>query len=338
MKIAIVSKLWEPTSPQSTGGTGSSVGFLAEELIKRGHDITLFASSDSTDKAKLISVISSSEFRSNYSEPLEYLNISQAFDKKRKFDIIHCHTEYKSLFFDNTDAPVLHTIRYGEFFEHEQKVLNNYKNYNFASISKFIQTLLPKLNWIGNIYNGIDIKKFPFQEKKQNYLLFLARMSPQKGPDIAIKIAKKLGIRLILAGKKSPADKEYLAKKVEPFIDTGQIKYLGEADFETKINLLKNALCLLHPISVNEAFGITLIESMACGTPVIAFNKGAVSEVIENNKTGFVVETEEEMISAIKNIGSISKKTCRRRVEKNFTVEKMTDGYEEIYRKIIKEN
>jgi len=338
MKIGIVSKLWEPTCPKSTGGTGSSVGTLVESLAKRGHNVTLFASSDSTKKVNLISNVSSSDFRNNYSESLEYFNIAQAFDKKWDFDIIHCHTEYKSLFFDNIEkTPVLHTIRYGEFFDHEKQVLNYYKNRNFAGISQFVKQMLPELNWQGIIYNGIDLNLFPFNENKQDYLLFLARLTPQKGPDVAIRVAKKLGMKLILAGKKSCVDKKYLSEKVDPFIDNDQIEYVGEANFETKINLLKNAQCLLTPLAKNyiEAFGITLIEAMACGTPIVSLGGGAISEVIKDQETGFIVKTEDEIIEAVKNIDKISKEACRKRVEENFTVEKMTNGYEKLYNKIV---
>ena len=335
MKIALVSTLWEPASYNSTGGTGAFVGYLAEELVKRRHDVTLFASGNSKTSAKLVSITDTHFFDGNFSDPLEYLNIANAFRNTDNFDIIHCNNRFRSLVFsDLVSTPSLHMIDYGEFFNHEMKVIKKYPNANFITISKSIQKQF-NLNWKGYIYHGIDIKKFHFQEKKQDYLLFLGRMTPQKGPDTAIRIAKKLGMKLILAGKKSPADKQYLSKKIEPFIDNCQIKYIGEANFDTKIDLLQNALCLLHPISINEAFGITLIEAMACGTPVIAFNRGAVSEVIANKKTGFIVETENEMIEAIKNIDSISKKTCRKRVEDNFTVEKMTDGYEKLYNLIL---
>lgn len=337
MKIAIVSTLWEPASIESTGGTGAFAGYLAEELIKRGHSVTVFASGNSKTSATLES-IAETHFINGFSDPLEYLNIANAFRQAEKFDIIHCAASFRSLIFsDLVKTPSLHMLDYGEFFDDERKIIKSYRKANFVTISKTMQSFL-NVNWKGFVYHGIDIKRFPFQEKKQDYLLFLARLSPQKGPDIAIQAAKKLGMKLIMAGKKSPADKKYLEEKVDPFIDGEQIKYIGEADFLTKVDLFKNAACLLHPINYIEAFGITLIEAMACGTPVVAFNRGAISEVIEDKKTGFVVESKEEMIEAIKNLDSISKKACRKRVEENFTVEKMADGYEKLYQRIIEEN
>lgn len=337
MRIALVSTLWEPASIESTGGTGAFVGYLAEELVKRGHNVTLFASGNSKTSAKL-KAITETHFTNGFSDPLEYLNIANAFRKARDFDVIHCAASFRSLIFsDLVKTPSIHMLDYGEYFDHERKVIENYRNANFVTISKTMQNFLD-VNWKGVVYHGIDIKKFPFQEEKQDYLLFLGRLTPQKGPDAAIRVAKKLGMKLILAGKKSPADNQYLSEKVEPFINNKQIKYVGEADFETKIELFKNAKCLLHPLDKNyiEAFGITLIEAMACGTPVVAFNRGAVSEIIEDKKTGFVIETEKEMVDAVKNLDSISKEACRKRVEENFTVEKMVDEYEELYTQILK--
>ncbi len=335
MRIALVSTLWEPVSCVSTGGTGVFVGYLAEELVKRGHKITLFASGNSKTFAELES-IADTHFVSGFSDPLEYLNIANAFRNANKFDIIHCNVNFRSVIFsDLVKTPSIHTLDYGEFFDHETIVLEKYKNTaKFVTISKAMQNMIA-VDWQGYVYHGIDIKRFPFNEDKQDYLLFLARLTPQKGPDVAIRVAKKLGMKLILAGKKSPVDKQYLTEKVDPFVDNDQIKYVGEADFSTKIELLKNASYLLHPVSYIEAFGITLIEAMACGTPVIAFNRGAIPEVIKDGETGFIVNNEEEMIEAIKRTSLIDRKKCREHVEKNFTVEKMTDEYEKIYKKVI---
>jgi len=164
--------------------------------------------------------------------------------------------------------------------------------------------------------------------------LFLARLSSQKGPDVAIRVAKKLGKKLIIAGKRADSDAAYLAEKVDPYIDGEQIRYVGEVDFPTKINLYSKAACLLHPINYIEAFGMTLIESLACGTPVIAFDKGAISEVIETGKTGFVISSEDEMLESIKNLAKIDPLLCRQTVEERFTVAKMAQGYEKLYKEI----
>lgn len=331
----MVSKLWEATAPEATGGTGAAVGYLVRELQRRGHEITLFASTDS-QAASLVAERSAAAFRQGYSEPIEYLNIAAAFDRRRNFDLIHCHNEYKSLFFGAASpTPSLHTVRYGEFFADERLIFERYRQLNFAGISNFIKGMLPDLNWQGIVPNGLDVSLFPYQEQKEGYLLFLARLSPQKGPDAAIRVAKKLGKKLIMAGKRTEHDAAYLAEKVDPFIDGEQIVYVGEADFSTKAELLAGADCLLHPIVCPEAFGMALIEAMACGTPVIAYDRGAVKEVLAAGETGFIVSREEEMAAAVGRLGELKPGNCRARVENYFSVAKMADGYEKIYRQIV---
>ena len=336
MKIAIVSKLWEATEPESTGGTGAVAGYLVEELVRRGHEVSLFATSDSRTSAQLIPGPGAAEFRKNYSEAQEFLNISSAFDRRDNFDIIHCHNDYKSLFFGAaSQTPSLHSVQYGEFFADELAVFEKFKHLNFVGISQAIQKMLPQLNWRGLVYNGLDTRRFSYQENKEDYLLFLGRLSPQKGVSVAIQIAKRLNRRLLIAGKKSEQDAEYLRRQVDPFIDGTKIKYMGEVGFDKKVDLLSRAACLLHPVNILEAFGMTLIEAAACGTPVIAFDQGAIPEIIINGETGFIVNNEEEMVRAVGELKKISARNCRQRVENNFTAEKMAEGYEEIYRKLI---
>lgn len=337
MKIAIVSKLWEPTSPDSTGGTGMSVGLLANELVKRGHKVTLFATGNSKTKAKLISV-RQNHWQDDYSEPIEYLNIANAFSMAKNFDIIHCHVEQKAAMFADLvkTTPHLMSIRYGEFFADEIKILKQYKHLNWSANSYALTKLLPFIKFKGVVHNGLDLDRYPFSKNSKGYLLFLARMSPQKRPDVAISVAKKLNLKLILAGKTVDRDKDYLEKKVLPKIDGKQIKYVGEAKFAQKINLIKNASALLYPNKVFEACSNTILESQTCGTPVIAFNQGSNKELIVEGKTGFVVEDLNSMIKATKKISSINREACRKHMEKNFTSKKMADGYEKLYKRIVR--
>ena len=308
---------------------------MVEELVKRGHEVTLFATGDSKTKAKLVSV-KDRQWNNDYSEPIEYLNIANAFSEWKNFDIIDCHVEQKACFFaDLVKTPTIVNISYGEFSPDDLLVLKRYKHLNYLSISNGLQNFLQFLNWVGNIYHGIDTTLFPFQEEKGDYLLFLGRMSPQKGPHIAIEIAKHLGKKLILAGKTVPEDKEYLDRFVFPFIDNKQIIYKGVANFEEKISLYKNALAFIHPIQYFEAFGLTIIESLACGTPVISFDNGAPREIIEDGKTGFLVKNKEEMISAIQKIDQIKRFDCRQSVENKFSSKLMVDEYEKLYKSLI---
>lgn len=336
MKIALISKLWEETGKTSVGGTGMSVGYLADGLLEKGHKVTLFATGNSKTKAKLVSV-APKPFADQYLESLDYLNIASAFKDSANFDLLHFYANQRSLFFAPlTKTPTLHTIDYGEFFSDEIKVLKAYYQENFVAISHALVKLFPFLNWQGVVHNGLDLADFSFNPNPQkDLLIFNGRMSPQKGPDVAIRVAKKLGMRLEMIGKVTAADKDYLDAKVWPYVDGKQIKYLGVLKFSQKVRFMGRGLVLLHPITYFEAFGNVLIEALACGTPVIAFNHGAVPEILVNGLTGFVSENEDQMIGAVKEIEKINRRACRQHVEKNFTVEKMVEGYEKIYQKIL---
>jgi glycosyltransferase involved in cell wall biosynthesis len=215
-------------------------------------------------------------------------------------------------------------------------ILKKYNQENFVAISKAIAQKFSFINFQGIIHNGLDLQVFPWQEQCQDYLIFLARVSPQKGPHLAIKLAKELNKKLIIAGKISDGDKDYLDKHFWPYIDNQQIIYKGEVEFKEKIELLRNAKCLLHPIeNFFEAFGMSLIEAQALGTPVISYDNGSPLEVINHEKTGYVVKNYDEMKEAVKNIDNIERKDCRSWVENMFSVEKMVRDYESLYKKII---
>jgi len=336
MKIAIISKLWEETTPLSRGGTGASIGSLVDGLVDKGHQITLFATGDSNTRARGLVAVREKPFRDDYSEIQEYDNISRAFKRHKEFDIIHCAVEHKSVFFGGlTDTPSLHSIRYGEFFEQEEELLKRNKNLNFMANSQAVTKFLPFLNWQGVVYNGVSIDKFPFNEQAGDYLLFLARITEQKGVDRAIQVARASGKKLILAGKMADKDSEFIKKKVSPFIDDKQIKYLGEVTQERKIELLRNAYCLIQPNRLFEACSNSFLEAMACGTPVVTLDKGSNRELVKSGFTGFVAEKEEDLTDAVFKIRDIKRKDCRERVEKYFSREKMVEGYLNLYKKII---
>jgi len=339
LKIAIVSKLWEETSPHSRGGTGSSIGFLVNGLVERGHQITLFASGNSKTKAQKLISVKSEHYQGDYSEVHEYNNIAQAFKRADNFDIIHCAVEHKSLIFaELVKTPSLHSVRYGEFFKQEKDLFKEYRNLNYVGISKSLKRILPFINWRDFIYNGIDYQDFKQSKKEGDYLLFLARVSPQKGIDIAIKVAKKLKMKLIIAGKISLTDKAFLEKEFYPYVDGKQIIYLGEVLGEKKKKLLSQAYCLIQPNRVVEAFGNSILEAMASATPVVVYNQGAFKELIINGKNGYVVDSFEDLVKAVKNIKNINKEDCLQRVKDFFSLEKMVSSYESLYYKIIKES
>lgn len=335
LKIAIISKLWESTSPYSTGGTGVIVGNLVNGLVRRGHNVTLFATGDSKTLAQKTISVQYKHFMNNYSEIKEYQNIHNCYKIADKFDIINTHVEHKAcLFAPLVKTPSLVTIEYGEFFPDELNLIKQNKNFIYVTISESMKSVLPFIKFKKVIHCGLDLNLFPFNDKSKDYLLFLARMSPQKGPHLAVQLAKKLKMKLILAGKTSLVDKDYLKNKVFKFVDNKNIFYVSEVKFKEKVKLLKNAMVLLHPIIVHEAFGMTLIEAGACGTPVISFDSGSPREIIKNNINGWVVKNADEMEQKIKQLDKISRFQCRKLVENNFSAEKMVDNYEKLFYEI----
>ncbi len=335
MKIGLISKLWEETSSASVGGTGAVVGYLADELVDMGHDVTVFATGNSATKAKVVSV-KETPWDQDYSSDLQKQHVEQAFSDEFSFDVIDSYCEDETCEPASlSKTPTIINITYGALFDDHKENLKKYRDLNYVSPSLAMRNSLPAINWKAMIPHGIRLDRFDFSETHDNYLLFLGRVSPQKGPGTAIRVALKTGLKLIIAGKMSKEDQTYLDKEVLPFIDGTQIVYVGVADFKTKINLLRNALALIHPIEFIEAFGMTIIESMACGTPVISFDKGAPKEIIIEDVTGFVVTTEDEMCTAVEKTRKISRKDCRTHVEKNYTAKLMAQRYEALYKKII---
>lgn len=356
MKIAQLSPLWLSLPPKKYGGTERIVYYLTEELVRRGHKVTLFASGDSKTKAKLVAGWPKCLLKERiHGKPIPWgnhviplLNISQAFEQAHEFDIIHAHensTGLSNFFSRLVKTPVVTTV-HDDFPVPKNKdrwaVFKKYKDNNYISISKSHQRLGKKLNlnFIGNVYNGIDLKFLKFNGKAKNHLVWLGRSAPNKGAKEAIVIAKKAKEKLILAGrvdKNSPASLEYYHKYMKPYFNKN-IKYIGEIGDPQKGIFLGNAKALLFPIKWEEPFGLVMVEAMACGTPVIAFNKGSVPEIVKNGKTGFVVKDIKEAVEAIKRIDQIDRMECRKWVEKNFTIKKMVDDYEKLYYKILRKN
>lgn len=344
LKIALLAPFEERVPPKKYGGIELVIYSLAEELIKRNHQVTLFATGDSQTSADLFPVLPKSlratkiGSDSKAREASKILGVAKTIValRNKKFDIIHNHNWYIVPFISLLKSPVVTTIHYPLDINYQRIIYREFPGLSYISVSKNQRKPIPNLNFVGNVYNGVDINIFPFNEKPKDYLAFLGRMSPAKGPVEAIKIAKKTKIKLIMAAKVDLADEKYFSNHVKPLIDGKQIKFVGEINHEKKTKLLKNALALLSPIQWREPFGFFFIEAMACGTPVIAFNHGSVPEIIKHGKTGFIVKNIGEAVGAIKKINQIDRKECRKHVEKNFTVEKMIDKHEKLYYKLIK--
>ncbi|MEM4260911.1 MAG: glycosyltransferase family 4 protein [Candidatus Woesearchaeota archaeon] len=352
LRIAQISTIWEKTPPPLYGGTERVVSFLTEELVKRGHDVTLFATGDSKTSAKLESVYPRALYRdgipwTNGLYPL--LHITNALDKQDNFDIIHMHfntrQDYIALALaEYIKKPMIFTIHFVLPGKNEKdkkdrlRLLNKYRNRNFVSISN-AQKTLKFLNFIGTAYNGVDFSEFKFFNKHQGYLAWLGRICHDKGTWEAIQTAKKTGHKIILGGKVDEFNQEYkkyYEEKIKPEIDGKNVIYIGELNTKQKVKLMGNAKAVLMPINWNEPFGLVTVESMACGTPVIAFNKGPVKEQIINNKTGYIVKDLAGMINSVSKLDNINRKKCREHALQKFSVSAMTDSYESIYKKILK--
>lgn len=345
LKIAQLAPLEEKVPPKKYGGVELIVHNITEELVKRGHRVTLFASGDSQTSVKLFPVFSKC-LRSLTKTKVD-LKTREAYKifgatkiinalRKEKFDIVHNHFNWRILAFSPFLKDPLVTTLHGPLnIDYQNLFFKKFSKEFYISISKNQREPMPNLNFIGNVYNGIDVNIFPFNEKPEDYLAFLGRMSPEKGPVEAIKIAKRAKMKLIMAAKIDIVDKKYFAEQVKPLIDGKQIKFIGEIGHKKKMELLKNAKALLAPIQWREPFGLFLIEPMACGTPVIAFKRGSAPEIIKNG-TGFITKNIKEAVEAVEKIDQIDRKECRKHVEENFSIEKMVDGYEKIYYKVIK--
>lgn len=333
LKICQIADLWHAATSNSVGGRGFITGALTEELVKRGHEVTLFASGDSTKAGKLVSICDKALNASN--AELTALNIKNAYDRAIEFDIIHNHVGHLALPYTlNVKVPTLTTLHYPS--DDAREYLKKYRDASyFNSISMHMQKFYPEIDYIGNVYNGIYVNDYVFNENPEDFFLFLGRISPDKGVDQAIEAAKISGFNLIIAGMVPEPDQNYFDEKVKPFIDGEKIKYIGEVNYNDKIKLYPRAKALLHPVNFFEPFGLTMVEGLASGTPVIAFDKGSIPEIVKNGETGFVVNNAFEMAEKMKIVDNINRGICRKRVEDNFTVEKMVRGYEEIYEKAI---
>jgi len=347
MKIAIAAPVEERVPPIKYGGTELVVYNLIERLVAMGHEVTLLANGESKTSAKLIPVFkrslrSMSEYHdTQIKEVYKFMSVGKVISHlhRENFDIIHNHIGWRMILFEGgLDFPMVTTLHGPMDIPYQQVTFNEYKNSRYISISLAQRSPMPDLNYVSNVYNGIDVSKFKFFPNPQDYFVFLARMSPTKGPVQAIQIAKKAGVKLIMAAKVDATDEEYFKKEVEPLIDNEQIKFIGEVDHAEKVELLGNAKALIAPIQWEEPFGLFFIEAMICGTPVISMRRGSVPEIILDKKTGFICDSLDEAVEKIKDVGLINRRFCREHVKKNFSSEIMAQNYVAVYEKILKKN
>lgn len=348
MRIAVVAPPYLPVPPVGYGGTERIISLLTEGLVENGHDVTLFATGDSHTKAKLVSIFPKALGNSGFAKASELLPLLQYREcvlRQDEFDIIHSNAQYLGLFtFEHMRPKVAHTwhgsFYKGEVPEEKRMVLQTFKNSNFISISNNQREAMPTLNFVQTVYNAIDTSDYPFVESpKDSYLLWLGRITEKKGPLEAIKVAKELNMPLVMSGAIDPIDQEYFDSVIKPELNTKLINFYSELKDMGEIRkLYQNAICTLYPISWHEPFGLVMAESMACGTPVVAYKIGSVPEIITDGKTGFVVDPSdgiEGLKSAVKKIAQIKRSDCRKDVEARFSKERMTKDYIEAYKKLL---
>ncbi len=334
MRIAMLSPIAWRTPPRHYGPWESVVSLLTEGLVSRGYDVTLFATGDSETSGKLHAVCARGyeEDRSIMPKVWECLHISELFEHAEDFDIIHNNFDFLPLTYTGLiTTPVVTTIHGFS----SPGILPVYKKYNskvfYVSISDADRS--PDLDYIKTIHHGIDIKQFDFQPEPDDYLLFFGRIHHDKGAREALEIARACNKKLILAGIMQ--DEAYYHRHVKPHLDNCNAVYVGTAGPVQRNQLLGKAYALLHPINFNEPFGLSVIESMACGTPVIAFNKGSMPELIEHGKNGFLVSGCEEAVKHVVRIKDIDRSDCRRTVEDRFTVDSMVEKYIDVYTQVL---
>jgi glycosyltransferase involved in cell wall biosynthesis len=341
MRIGMIAPPWFPIPPQNYGGIEFVVSLLTEGLVERGHEVTLFASGDSMTRARLEYSYHRAPFeRMGEDDSIEVVHSLEAYSRAGEFDIIHDHDGFAgramgALVRRLMGTPVVATL-HGPADPTTQRLLTTLRNdLSFVAISDYQRKGFPDLHFVGTIPNAIDVEHQPFSEEKEDYLLFVGRMIADKGAHTAIEVAKRLEARLILAGKVNEGpEREYFAEAVEPHLSE-RIYYRGEVDHETKVQLYSRSRCTLFPIQWPEPFGLVMIESLAAGTPVVAFRHGSVPEVIEHGRTGFIVETLDEMVDAVRHIGDIDPAECRRAVADRFGREAFITAHEEAYARVL---
>lgn len=334
MRIAMLSSIAWRTPPRHYGPWENVASLLSEGLVTRGHDVTLFATADSQTSGTLHAVCPRGyeEDRTLIPKVWECLHISELFEHAQDFDIIHNNFDFLPLTYTGlTNKPVVTTIHGFS----SPGILPVYKKYNgkafYVSISDADRS--PDLDYIKTIHHGIDIKQFDFQSRLDDTLLFFGRIHNDKGARQAIEIAAACNKKLILAG--IIQDKAYYDQYVAPHIANDKVIYAGSVGPVERNRLLGKVCALLHPIQFDEPFGLSVIESMACGTPVIAFDRGSMPELIENGKTGFLVKNVDEAIESVARIKEIDRATCRRHVERHFTGDRMINEYLQVYEMIL---
>jgi glycosyltransferase involved in cell wall biosynthesis len=339
MRIAQVAPLYESVPPKHYGGTERVVSYLTEELVRQGHEVTLFASGDSETKARLVAACPRSlrlDKRCRDQMAHHYVMLENVFQRAAEFDITHFHVDYLHFPFSRRDAITQVTTLHGRLDIPDLVPLyQEFRDMPVISISNGQREPLPWVNWQATVYHGLPADIYQFRAEPGSYLAFLGRISPEKRVDRAIEIATRVGMPLKIAAKVDRVDKDYFDSVIAPLLRNSLVEFVGEIGDGEKDAFLGNAYALLFPIDWPEPFGLVMIEAMACGTPVIAYRSGAVPEVMEQGKTGFIVHSLEDAVEAVRHVAQLSRQRCREVFERRFTASRMARDYVQQFERLI---
>ena len=340
MRLAQVAPLAESIPPKLYGGTERVVSWLTEELVQLGHAVTLFASADSVTSATLVPVwpqaIRLSDPRPDPLSAAAAL-LEATASTAAQFDVIHCHLEWIHLpLLRRIGVPYLTTLHGRLDGPHVPALSGCFPDATFVAISDSQRNTIPSLNWLATVHHGLPADMFKPSLNSEGYLAFLGRIAPEKGPAAAIRVAKGSGLPLRVAAKVPRENGQYFAQEIAPLIDNIQIQFIGEVDDRAKATFLRNAAALIFPIEWPEPFGLVMIEAMACGTPIIAFRRGSVSEIIEDGVSGFAVENESEALAAVARLKDLDRRRVRAAFEQRFTARRMAEDYVALYQDLAR--
>lgn len=338
MRIAQVAPLYESVPPRLYGGTERVVSHLTEELVRQGHDVTLFASGDSVTSAKLVAGCDRALRLSTCKDPLAHhiLMLERIFQDGGSFDVYHFHVDYLHYPYSRRLANAHITTLHGRLdLPDLQPLYREFRDVPLVSVSDAQRAPMKWANWRATVHHGLPPDLFTFREEHGKYLVFVGRISPEKGVDRAIEIALRCGMELKIAAKVDAADREYFEARIKRLLDHPLVEFIGEVGEAEKDELLGNAYALLFPVAWPEPFGLVMIEAMACGTPVVAWKNGSVPEIVDDGVTGFVFEGLRNGVKAIERVERLSRHMCRETFERRFSAQRMARDYTAIYRAVM---
>jgi glycosyltransferase involved in cell wall biosynthesis len=337
MRIAQIAPLYESVPPRLYGGTERVVSFLTEELVRQGHDVTLFASGDSQTSARLVagSPRALRLARVADSLPHHFALLERVYREHERFDVLHFHVDYLHFPFSRRSRASRLTTLHGRLDLPDLPVVfGEYPEEQVVSISDAQRAPIPEIGWAGTVHHGLPPKMLQQGDGRGGYLAFLGRISPEKRADRAIEIAHRVGLPLKIAAKVDRVDEEYFQAQIAPLLGGGA-EFVGEIGDREKQEFLGNAAALLFPIDWPEPFGLVLIEAMACGTPIVAFRRGSVPEIVEHGVSGVIVDDVDGAVAAMPRVLQLARGTCRAAFDRRFTAERMAADYLRIYRHVV---